>query len=367
MKNDIIIVSSVHNWNDTRIFHKETISLTKKYNVELHAISDFKKKNIDGIIINGLPKYKNRILRPLNWIRLLYRTLKSKSDAVHFHDPELIILGIFLKVFTSKKIVYDIHEDYTKTILNKSWLGPLWVRKKITKIFNFIEKKASSFFDLNILVLDEWTEKYKNSIVIKNYPIVEDIDFNTIKKKDRVVYIGSLGKMRGIEEMIYSFNLISNKNINFDLIGKWTNENLKNKMLPKIKLNPNINYLGYLPINKAKKYLKEAKLGFCLYTDKKHEENIPVKMYEYLSYGTPVLHSYFESWVNNIGKEGWGISVDPSNVEEIAKKIDKYFRDNKFDYYFRNCLEYRNKYNWENEEVKLLNSYNYILQERGEN
>jgi glycosyltransferase involved in cell wall biosynthesis len=367
MKPNIIIISSVHNWNDTRIFYKEATSLEKKFNVELHAIANFKNKKINGIYVKGLPNYKSRILRPLNWIKLLNRIIKSKSKVIHFHDPELIILGLFFKLFTNKKIVYDIHEDYTKTILNKSWLGPLWLRNIIAKIYNSIEDIISSFFDLNIIVLDKWSNKYKNPLVIKNYPIVEDLNFKNLEKNDHIVYIGSLGKKRGIEEMIESFNRISNKNITFDLIGKWDTESIREKMLPKINSNENINFLGYLPINEAKKYLKEAKLGFCLYTDKKHEENIPVKMYEYLSYGTPVLYSDFESWKNKIGKEGWGIAADPFDVEEISKIIDEYFEDNKFNYYFNNCLQYRDKYNWENEETKLLNSYNYILQERGEN
>ncbi|MFW5889701.1 MAG: glycosyltransferase [Bacillota bacterium] len=361
MKPDIMMISSVHNWNDTRIFHKETVSLAKKYNVELHAIANFQEKTTEDIKVIGLPKYKKRIFRPLNWVRLFYRIFKSKSEIIHFHDPELMIIGLFFKLFTTKRVVYDIHEDYTKTILNKNWIGPLWFRKKIKKLFSFIEKKASSIFDLNILVLDEWNKKYNNSIVIKNYPIIEDIDFNKINKKDRVVYIGSLGKLRGIEEMIESFNLISNKKVAFDLIGKCSNKNLKSKMMPKIKSNPNINYLGYVPINEAKKYLKEAKLGFCLYTDNKHEENIPVKMYEYLSYGTPVLHSDFDSWENKIGKEGWGVSVDPIDVKAIAKKIDDYFSNNRFDNYFKNCLKYRDKYNWRNEEKKLLKAYNNLL------
>jgi hypothetical protein len=138
---NIYIMSSVHNWNDTLIFHKEAVSLAKKYNVELHAIANFKNKKINEIDVKGLPNYKNRIFRPLNWIKLLYRILKSKSSIVHFHDPELIIMGVFLKIFTNKKIIYDIHEDYTKTILNKSWVGPLWFREEIAKIFNFVEKK----------------------------------------------------------------------------------------------------------------------------------------------------------------------------------------------------------------------------------
>lgn len=40
-KERICIITSVHPWNDTRIFYKEAVSLAKKYEVELHAPADF--------------------------------------------------------------------------------------------------------------------------------------------------------------------------------------------------------------------------------------------------------------------------------------------------------------------------------------
>ena len=45
----IFIGTSVHRWNDNRIFHKEAVSLAKKFNVELHAPADFDKKKINGV------------------------------------------------------------------------------------------------------------------------------------------------------------------------------------------------------------------------------------------------------------------------------------------------------------------------------
>jgi len=364
MKNNkkITIISSVHKWNDTRIFHKEVFTLSKEFNVELHALANFKKKQIGNINVKGLPQYKKRVFRSLNWIRLLFRILKSKTNVVHFHDPELIILGLFLKFFTTKKIVYDIHEDHQKNIRNKAWLGPIWFRNIMSIFFNIIEKSISYFFDLNILVLDKWKKKYRNSIVIKNYPIIETLNFKNVKKKNHIVYVGSLVERRGIEEMIESFNLISNENIIFNLIGGWGDKNLKQKLMPKIEGNKNINYLGYLSFDQVKKYLKEAKLGICLYTSKKYEENIPVKMYEYLSYYTPVLYSNFESWENKIKKEGWGVSVNPSDINDISKTIENYFLFNQFEKKIDYCIKYRKKYNWKTEGEKLLSAYNNLLE-----
>ena len=40
----IFIGSSVHRWNDNRIYYKEAISLAKKHHVELHAPAGFEKK-----------------------------------------------------------------------------------------------------------------------------------------------------------------------------------------------------------------------------------------------------------------------------------------------------------------------------------
>ena len=42
--NKIFFGTSVHRWNDNRIFYKQAVSLAKKYNVELHAPSNFNKK-----------------------------------------------------------------------------------------------------------------------------------------------------------------------------------------------------------------------------------------------------------------------------------------------------------------------------------
>ena len=54
----IFIFSSVHRYNDTRVLHKEAISLAKKYKVELHAPAPFNTKVIENVNIIGLPQWK---------------------------------------------------------------------------------------------------------------------------------------------------------------------------------------------------------------------------------------------------------------------------------------------------------------------
>jgi hypothetical protein len=89
-KKKIFIGSSVHRWDDIRVFYKQAISLAKHYDVELHILADFKFKEYKGVKIFGLGIWAKAIHRVPIILKLLYRALKANAAIVHFHDPELI-------------------------------------------------------------------------------------------------------------------------------------------------------------------------------------------------------------------------------------------------------------------------------------
>lgn len=366
MKKKIFIVSALLNWNDTRVFYKEALAIKKYYDVDLCAVADFKKEVKDGINIIGIKRYKTRLLRPLNWIRIFFYIINSKCSLIHFHDPELIGIAIFFKIFFRKRIIFDIHEDYGKTILDRDWLKYNFFRKIVSKSYIFIEKISTKLFDGNIIVLEKWKDKYKNTVSVKNYPIIDEKEeiLNYDKREDRIVYVGSLGSKRGIVEMLKSFELVSKQkeNIIFDIFGGWDDEpEIKEESMKIINNNKNIILHGYKPLPETKNIIKKAKMGFCLYTMQQYEENIPVKMYEYISYGTPVVCTNFKSWEEDINKEGWGIPANPNDSEYVANAILKIIEDKNFKIFHENCIKYRKNYDWKNEEEKLLNLYTKLL------
>jgi hypothetical protein len=116
---DVFIMSYVHKWDDSRIYYKEALSLSKNYSVELHTLADFKCREELNLNVYGLPKYNKRYKRILNWIRLFIRAMKSDAQIFHFHDPELIPLALIIKKIKNVKMIYDVHEDYSQSILNK--------------------------------------------------------------------------------------------------------------------------------------------------------------------------------------------------------------------------------------------------------
>jgi len=50
------IFSSVHPWNDVRIFYKEAVSLAKKYDVALHINAPFNYRKKYNISIFGIKR-----------------------------------------------------------------------------------------------------------------------------------------------------------------------------------------------------------------------------------------------------------------------------------------------------------------------
>ena len=99
-----------------------------------------KEEVVDGVRIVPLPESKNRFESMTKVVWKLFRSaLKEKADIYHFHDPVLILVGIVLKLL-GKKVVYDVHEDYSKQILYKEWVGKGYVRRVVAFITNMIEQ-----------------------------------------------------------------------------------------------------------------------------------------------------------------------------------------------------------------------------------
>ena len=109
MKEKILHVTSVHQHDDIRIFHKECCTLSTKYDVTI--LNPVFNGSINGIKFETINLPKNRFLRIVfGWIFCLKKTLFTDYKIIHFHDPELLLCVLFWKV-RGYKTIYDIHED----------------------------------------------------------------------------------------------------------------------------------------------------------------------------------------------------------------------------------------------------------------
>jgi hypothetical protein len=103
----ICILTSVHQAFDVRIFHKQAKTLAQTgYDVTLIAQHN-KNEIVDGVKIVALSASPNRLYRMIvTSLCILRLALKQKGNIYHFHDPELIPVGILLKLL-GKKVIYE--------------------------------------------------------------------------------------------------------------------------------------------------------------------------------------------------------------------------------------------------------------------
>jgi len=371
----IFVMSSLNPWDDIRIFRKECRSLAKKYDVELHIPGDFQYKKIDGVDIFGIKKMKtmSRIFRPLIWIKLLYRTFKSDADVFHFHNPELIGLGILLKYIKRKAVVYDIHEDFPRAILSKHWIAP-GMRKTISNIFDKIEKWAvNSVFTKSIVTTSLISERFNSDKIekIENYAPLMDItnDKESNNKardsKTEMIFTGSISKIRGVEEIIRAVSKLENE-VELVFLGIFADAEYKKyikNLLIENRIN-NVTLLDSVPYDDMIERMKRSDIGVIPYLPvANHLVTLPNKLFEYMACSLPVIASDFPLYKQVITDANCGVLCDPTDPDDIKNQISSMIENKeKMKKMGSNGNRmYKIKYNWDLEEKKLFNMYDNIL------
>ena len=361
-------LTSVHMPQDSRIFHKECRSLVNAgYDVTL-VVKSKHDEVLNGIKIVKIREENSRIKRMFYTTWLVYqKAIIVNADIYHFHDPELILIGILLR-FRGKKVIYDIHEDLPRQILNKPWITS-WLRYPFSWLASLAEWISSRIFFTSIVAA---TPKIaarfprEKTITVQNFPILQELVFDNqtsySERPDHIVYIGGISKIRGAVENISAFEYVKHKDCHLILAGEFENRQLEEECR---KLNGwlKVDYKGWLNRDQIKSMLDNARIGLVLlHPTINYIDSYPIKLFEYMSAGIPVIASNFPLWRKIIENAECGLLVDPFMPEDIAAAIE-YLLENpeKAQYMGENGRKaVINQYNWSNEEKKLVSLYRTI-------
>lgn len=363
----IFIASSVHRWDDTRVFQKEAKSLAKIYNVELHIPAEFVRKNCDGVKIFGLPIWKSvqdrRIIRKELWNRVK----KGEFDVFHFHDPELIFMGLYVQLIKRKIAIYDIHENIPLQILYKDYIPSLFLRKLISILYSIFQSFIKNIFSAIIVAGEDILEKYNRRVVIQNYPLKFQFTDNqrSVSLKD-LVYIGGVSPYRGVEETLKAIRKINerlnSKKLKLNIIGSFDDFNYEEYILSEFKNE--IKFHGWKKQMDSLIIARSCFAGIVLYLPiPNHMRLRSNKVFEYMIAGIPVIYSDFSDWTTKLDTHEVGLSADPENIEDIANKINYLIKhQDQIEKFGKNGRKLvKNKYNWDSQEIELFRLYQQLI------
>lgn len=362
----IVHITTVHSPLDIRIYHKQCKSLANNgYEVSLIAPASTSIDTVDNVELISIAVESSRLKRMFQSTLIAFnKALYLNAKIYHFHDPELIPIGILLRLM-GKKVIYDVHEDLPRQLISKEWINA-WLRYPLSLLVELMEWISSRlFFSAIVTVTPTIAARFPSSktVLIQNFPKLNELKANTeilwSERSDQVIYVGGIEPVRGAIECITAFELLKNSLCEFVLAGLFVSQELEDQCRTQKGWN-NVVYKGWLSREDVRDMLGQVKAGLVLfYPIPNHLDAQPNKLFEYMSAGIPIIASDFPLWRKIVESTNCGLLVNPLKPKDIAKAID-WLLDHPKDAEEmgrngRKAVE--EKYNWTCEEKKLLDLY----------
>lgn len=313
------------------------------------------------IIDAGRPAGRlQRMLRTTR--RVLDVALRLDATIFHLHDPELIPAGLQLKRM-GRTVIFDAHEDVPVQLLSKPYLTPV-TRRLLAGAFGAYERYACRQFDGIVAATSFIGDKFRHinprTVDVNNYPLADEFDAAAAweHKRCEVCYVGSIAAVRGIRELVRACALVRS-DARLALAGQFSEPALE----AEVRAYPawdKVRSLGHQDRAGVRAVMAGAMAGLVtLHPERNYLDALPVKMFEYMAAGIPVIASDIPLWRGIIEASGCGVCVDPMNPAAIAEAIDLFVQQPELARRMGNNgrRAILDTYNWPVESAKLIRFY----------
>lgn len=364
-------VTSVHPRTDTRVMHKMCLSVARTGVRVTLLIADGGGSGVTTTVqVIDIGRSRGRLSRAIRAWFAFYRQLQLlPADIIQLHDPELLPLGVALKL-RGRTVIFDSHESVPDQIRTKPYLQP-GVAMLVSWLYAGFERLACKALDGIVaatpVIRDKFLTWHARVIDINNFPMVDELeppgDCRTVHH--HVCYVGGISRIRGAVEMVRAMEHATD-GVRLQLAGHFVEHDLRAE-LEALPGWSKVDYLGHLDRSGVRDLLGRSIAGLVtLHPAPNYLDSFPVKMFEYMSAGLPVIASDFALWRSILDGAGCGLLVNPLDPKSIANAINRLsaHSEEALAMGARGRVAVLDRFNWACEEQKLLHFYGELLASR---
>ena len=292
-------------------------------------------------------------------VRLFIYLLFKKTDLICAIDLDTILPCYRISKLKGVKRVYDAHELFCE-------MKEVVSRPQIYKAWKKIEKRTVPNFKYGYTVCSPVANEFKkmynvNYGVIMNAPVLSLLVVPE-KKEKYILYQGSVNEGRSFETLIPAMRNVNSKLL---IAGDGNFMEQVKQLVKENKLEDKVVLVGKILPGELKNYTQQAYIGVTLFENKglSNYYSLANRFFDYIHAGIPQLCVDFPSY-QELNKEPIGILINDLTSENISRQLNRLLDDEAlYKTLQANCMSAREKFNWQNEEKKLLQFYQSVFQE----
>lgn len=276
----ILVLTTVHHPDDTRIRERLCRTLAAEYRVTLATRQPGPS---DGAGLEWIALPGGRLRR---WLAAALLVARSRCDVLVLHDPETIPMGIAVRRLRGVPVVLDVHEDVPAQVTTKEWIPPL-LRPAVARFASWLLRLAERNLTLT-LAEDGYGRLFDTRHpVFPNHPDTRAWPGPQESGDGRAIYVGDVTRIRGLEEAV---GAAGRAGVELVVVGPARPEFVAELRDVAARSRTSLQMPGRLPHGQAMDLVRRASVGISpLHDVPNYRHSIPTKILEYLALGVPVV------------------------------------------------------------------------------
>lgn len=359
----IVHIATMHRRDDARILLKECNTLVRAgLDVSFVVADGAGDELLGGVSIIDVGGRGGRFAGKIVPMYRAFRVARTmRPDIVHFHDGMFLPFAIALSV-VGQVVFYDVHEDRPREVMDMRFSWP--VRRAASFAYTALEWVGGLCFRHIIAATPHIAGRFprQKTVTVQNFPLPEELTVPEptphAARPAHLAYIGSITVDRGIFEIVDAVGIVGS-NALLQLAGRFSPTDLRAQAEARLGWGWT-KFLGWQSRRDIGRILSNARAGLLvLHPRESYLQSYPVKLFEYMAAGLPVIASDFPLWRQIVEDAECGLLVDPLAPAAVAQAI-AWILDNPE---AGEAMGRRGReavlatYNWDSEAQKLLACY----------